>query len=416
MRAKPLPFKPSRSVLMTGMPPATAASKFNAAPWRSARLASFWPCRANSALLAVTTDLPDASAASTAAFAGSPAPPITSTRTSIDGSRASATGSATQRYFFRSMPRFLPRARAVIATTSIGRPHRATSLSRPSSRSRTTDVPTVPSPARPTFSGSAIKACQKENGRRGDARLTARGERNDVVQHFRAGFKKAPDVAGGLADALLVLDQRDAHKTLAVFAEAGAGRHRDARLLDQKRRELDAAERLERFRNRRPGEHRGARRRNSPAGAAERFDERIAAPPIGRAHFGDAVVRAVERRRGRDLDRREGTALEIGFQPRQGGDDALVADRKTDAPPRHRISLRHRGEFDRDVHGAGHLQHRRGRIVVEIDFGIREVRKHQQAVPFRERDEVAIKVEIGHARGRVRRIADHDRDRLRDRM
>ena len=86
---------------------ATEASKLSATPCRSANAASFCPCLASSALLAVTTDLPEASAASTAALAGSPAPPINSTKTSMTGSRASSTGSATQRNFFRSMPRFL---------------------------------------------------------------------------------------------------------------------------------------------------------------------------------------------------------------------------------------------------------------------------------------------------------------------
>ena len=62
------------------------------------------------------------------------------------------------------------------------------------------------------------------------------------MQLFGATFKKAADVAGGLADALLVLDQRDAHVAFAALAEAGAGRDRDLRLLDQERGELDAAE------------------------------------------------------------------------------------------------------------------------------------------------------------------------------
>jgi len=55
-----------------------------------------------------------------------------------------------------SIARFLLRERALTATTSIGRPQRARSLSRPRSRRSMTAMPTVPSPARPTFSGSAI--------------------------------------------------------------------------------------------------------------------------------------------------------------------------------------------------------------------------------------------------------------------
>ena len=53
------------SVLMIGMPPATAASKASATPASSARAASAVPCSAISALLAVTTCLPCASAVST---------------------------------------------------------------------------------------------------------------------------------------------------------------------------------------------------------------------------------------------------------------------------------------------------------------------------------------------------------------
>src|SRR6476660_8296999 len=66
MRASLLPTSPSRSVLTIGMPPATAASKLSATWLRSARAASFTPCLASSALFAVTTDLPFASAVSTA--------------------------------------------------------------------------------------------------------------------------------------------------------------------------------------------------------------------------------------------------------------------------------------------------------------------------------------------------------------
>ena len=82
------------------MPPATEASKFSATLMPLGQRRELLAVRAPaSALLAVTTGLPAASAASTARLAGSPAPPITSTKTSIAGSRASATGSATQRTF-----------------------------------------------------------------------------------------------------------------------------------------------------------------------------------------------------------------------------------------------------------------------------------------------------------------------------
>ena len=48
----------SRSTRITGMPPATAASKYRSAPRPSASSISAWPRSAISALFAVTTDLP----------------------------------------------------------------------------------------------------------------------------------------------------------------------------------------------------------------------------------------------------------------------------------------------------------------------------------------------------------------------
>src|SRR5262245_2975938 len=100
-------------------------------------------------------------------------------------------------------------------------------------------------------------------------RLASLGQGDDVVQLFGSGFKKAADIAGGLTDALLVLDQCDAHVSFAMFPEADAGRHRDLGLFDQERGKLDTAEALKRLRDRRPSKHGSARRRNLPARPTE---------------------------------------------------------------------------------------------------------------------------------------------------
>ena len=172
----------------------------------------------------------------------------------------------------------------------------------------------------------------------------------------------------------------------------------------------------ERLRQRRPCEHRGLRRRNVPSCPAEEFHQRVAALAIGVAHLADAVVGAVQRRGGRHLDRRERAVIEIGFDPRQRGDDALVADRKSHAPAGHRERLRHRGEFDGDVDRAGHLQHRGRRVVVEIDFGIGKVGQDEDLVLLRERHEVLVEIEARDMGGRIRRVADDQRDRFWDGM
>src|SRR6516165_1871470 len=54
-------------------------------------------------------------------------------------------------------------------------------------------------------------------------RLPSRRERNDVVQQFRASFKKAPDIASCLTNTLLVFDKRDADVAFPVLAETRAG-------------------------------------------------------------------------------------------------------------------------------------------------------------------------------------------------
>src|ERR1700748_2624611 len=274
----PVAARPSRKVLMTGIAAPTAASKLSAPPCSTAACASRMPCLAISALLAVTTDLPAFSAASTADSAGSPAPPINSTKQSMSGLVAGASGSLAQAMPRRSSPRFLACERAVTAVTRTPRPQRADSVLPWLSISRTTSAPTVPSPAIPTFRGATIGQKPNEQG------LAPVGERNHVVQRFDAAFKEAAHTARGLPDTLFVFHHCDADIALAMLAEGNAGRDHDAGFLHHQGCELHAADALERLGQRRPGEHRGLRRRNVPAGAAEGFHQRVAALAIGLAH------------------------------------------------------------------------------------------------------------------------------------
>src|SRR3954470_9724612 len=239
------------------------------------------------------------------------------------------------------MPRALLRLRAETPVIAIARPARtATSLPWRSSM-RTSALPTVPRPARQMRSGASMRrrsldrttAAVPISGAASDrSLLAARGRRHvdDVVQRLVRAFKEAADVARGLPDPLLVLDQRDTYVIVAVFAESDARRHRKVRLLDQQLGELEGAEATKFFRDRRPGEHGGARRRNRPAGAGEAFDQRIAPPLVGRAHLNDAFLRTVQRRRGGHLDRGEGPVIQVRFHPAERRDHALVADRKSD--------------------------------------------------------------------------------------
>src|SRR5437764_12554597 len=214
----PVPARPSRNVLMTGIAAPTAASKFSAPPWFSAAFASLSPCLASNALLAVTTDLPALSAASTADRAGSPAPPISSTKQSMPGWVASAIGSLTHSTPRRSTPRFFALERAVTATTRMPRPLRPASTRLCGSIKRTTSAPTVPSPAMPTLRGATMMLQKPVR------ELAPVGERKDVVQRFDAAFKEAAHAARGLPDPLLVFHHGDADISFAMLTEADPGR------------------------------------------------------------------------------------------------------------------------------------------------------------------------------------------------
>ena len=81
--------RPSRSALMIGTPPATAASNATITPFFCAAAKIWLPCVASSALFAVTTCLPWRIASSTRSLA-MVVPPISSTTISISGERTSA--------------------------------------------------------------------------------------------------------------------------------------------------------------------------------------------------------------------------------------------------------------------------------------------------------------------------------------
>ena len=92
MRLKRLATRPSRSALMIGTPPATLASKKKCPPPLRAALKISAPDSQISALLADTTILPAASAASVTSRA-SVVPPMSSHTMGMAGSVAMASGS-----------------------------------------------------------------------------------------------------------------------------------------------------------------------------------------------------------------------------------------------------------------------------------------------------------------------------------
>jgi len=297
--------------------------------------------------------LPAFSAVSTAFLATPPSPPISSTNASIAGSLASATGSSPSGILQIEAAIFaleraadrhdLDRASAAcreLGAILINQPH-----DRCADRAETGE---------PTLSGVAMKRPNADE-RRG---LASRRERDDVVQLFQARIKErrmlraAWRMRCSFSTSAMRTKPRRAHRT----------RHRAT---PQPRLSRPAVLRIRDFPSR--GTPPSGAQANieaaaaaPEAGAAERIHHRVTALLVGLAHLEDAVVGPVQRGGRGGLDRRERAVVEIGLHARQRRDDALIADRKAHAPAGHRIGLRHRGEFDRDVHRARHLQHRGG--------------------------------------------------------
>ena len=149
-----LAVRPSRSALMIGMPPATAPSKATITPLACAAAKISLPCRASSALLAVTTCLPLAIACRMNVRAGS-MPPISSTTMSMSGCARTTAASSVR--LTPAAPRVSSRARSsarsAIHVMRIGRPARRAISSSLRRSTVHVPIPTVPMPSRPTCSG-----------------------------------------------------------------------------------------------------------------------------------------------------------------------------------------------------------------------------------------------------------------------
>src|SRR5690606_1465312 len=147
------------------------------------------------------------------------------------------------------------------------------------------------------------------------------------------GGEKTLDVARSLTDAVLVLDQRDAHIIVAVLAKADTRRDGHIGLLDQKLGEFKRTQRAEAFRDRNPGKHGRSRRWNIPACPTEAFDQHVTTLLIDIAHIGDIRAVAIEYRRPDNLDRRERAITKIGTYAPPPCNQSVMADPKAHALP-----------------------------------------------------------------------------------
>ena len=137
---------------ITGIAPATAASKYRSTPARSAASASSPVDWASKALLAVTTDLPCSSAVRMALRAGSTGPINSTTMSTSERETSSSTLSVS---IDSGNPRSADTERTATPRSSSGAPMRAARSPELSSMIRTTSRPTLPRPRTATPMGLA---------------------------------------------------------------------------------------------------------------------------------------------------------------------------------------------------------------------------------------------------------------------
>jgi hypothetical protein len=146
------PASDSRSGRISGIPPATAASKRRSTPAVAAASNSSAPQLASSSLLAVTTGLPAFNAERIRVRAGS-TPPITSTTMSTSGLDATEAASVVNLPVSIGTSRSRDWLRTAIDATDRFRPVRAAMRSASSTRRWHSAPPTLPQPSSPTRSG-----------------------------------------------------------------------------------------------------------------------------------------------------------------------------------------------------------------------------------------------------------------------
>jgi len=137
--------------------------------------------------------------------------------------------------------------------------------------------------------GSAIGQFQAKTGE--SVAISRVWQRNDVVQ-LSGAFSRSADIAGGLADALIVLDQRYAHKPFPIFTEPLAAEPATRPITRAWRMML--ADRTGSGQAAAPRRTWSERRPHLPAGAPKRSTSKSRRRCKWRA-FVEAVVRAIER-------------------------------------------------------------------------------------------------------------------------
>src|SRR2546426_8697857 len=217
------------------------------------------------------------------------------------------------------MPRSVVRSRSATFTKASGTPSRCRITPALVVRTLTTPVPTVPNPIKPT----AIRSF------------------TEAALFFPAGeFERLLDAANRLPRAVLVLDETEADVLVAVLAKPDARRHRDLGLVQEQLGEFQRSHGAVRVRDAGPDEHGRQGFFDLPSDTVQPIHEDIATLFIELHGLLDAVLGAVQRDDGGDLDRLEDAVIEVALDFLEGSDHLGIAHTEAHPPAWHVVALR----------------------------------------------------------------------------
>src|ERR1035437_7268158 len=229
---------------------------------------------------------------------------------------------------------------------------------------------------------------------------------------IRSALEELADGAGGLADAVFVFHQGEAHVAFAEGAKPNPGRDGNRRLLQDEFRELQGADGAVFFGDRGPKKHRAARTFHRPTGAVQAGDQDVAALLVDGADFLGVLFALAEGDDAGDLDGLENAVVQLALDARHGGDQFRNAQAETHPPAGHVIALGHRENLHGHILGALHLQNAGWLVAVEAEVGVSEIVDDEGAVVARQTDDLAEVIQIDAGRGGVVREGDEEHLRL----
>src|SRR5215469_17358234 len=136
---------------------------------------------------------------------------------------------------------------------------------------------------------------------------------------------------------------------IAVIPKPYPGAHRHLSLEQQLLRELNRPQLPVLLRNPRPRKHRRLRHFNWPAKFVQTRYQHVTPTLVVLYNLMHTILRPLQRRDRRHLDRRECPIVEVALDPRQRRNELLITYHEADTPPWHVVALRQCEELYRNI-------------------------------------------------------------------